>query len=199
MHEINLLPPERRQSLRREVTINSLLYTLSSLTFAVLAMTAVAAACWAGLTVYGWRLEATGQEQVDTTITEYQQLRDQIAERNQLLEYIQGISANRLSWADLVADVLTTVPPGIEIGGITGTAALQGNTINEALFTMSGQAAVRSGLIIFADRLRLVPGVTAVDAPNSNLIKRENPLYRFNIHVDPMKRHEENTTNQPAL
>ena len=131
---------------------------------------------------------------------EYQQLRDQIAEQNLQLEYVQGLSSNRLAWADFLTDFLATVPPGIEIGGLTGSSVVRGNTVNDVIFTLNGQAAVRGGLIIFADRLRLLSGVTAVEAPNSNLIKRENPLYRFTLHLDPSaRRHEKNTTVQPSL
>src|SRR3989344_3721948 len=142
MREINLLPPARPQTLRREVTINSLLYTLTSFWYALVVVTVCGAFLWGGLGAYAWRLEATGQEQVTATIMEYQQLRDQIAEQNLQLEYVQGLSSNRLAWADFLTDFLATVPPGIEIGGLTGSSVVRGNTVNDVIFTLNGQAAV---------------------------------------------------------
>ncbi|GEM_PF-2544505 len=188
MHEINLLPPLRRLTLRREVVINSLQYILSSVVYACLAVTLTAGATWALLGASTWRLSATDQSQIGSAISEYQQLRDEIAEHNALLEYVQSLSNNRLTWTDFIADFLATIPPGVEIGGMTGSAVMQGTMPQEVIFTFNGQAAARGGLTLFADRLRLLKGVTQVVAPNSNLIKRENPLYQFTIHLDPSVR-----------
>lgn len=198
MHELNLLPAPRRLTLRREVAVHSLIYFLSSVSLGAGIATGVGVLILLGLMSYAWRLNAAGVH-VEQAVAEYQVLREEIAEKNVLLNYIHGLSTNRFAWGTFLTDLLATTPAGIEIGSVSGSSIVRDNKTNDVLLILNGQAAARGTLTIFADRLRLLPGVTQVDAPNSNLIKRENPLYRFTIHLDPAAHHEKNIPAQPTL
>lgn len=185
LHEINLLPPPRRRSLQREVTLRLLLRVLTTLLQSTIALGTIGLIILIGLMSVSWRLTATSQTQVAAVVADYQKLRDKIAENNILLQYVQGLSENRHEWSVLLADLMRIVPSGVEVSSLSGTSTVRDNTMNDVTLNIHGQALSRGTLIIFANRLSGLKGVTAIDAPNSNLIRRDNPLYRFTLHLTP--------------
>ncbi|MEX1997970.1 MAG: hypothetical protein WEA04_04860 [Candidatus Andersenbacteria bacterium] len=183
MREINLLPPSRRQSLRREVTLASIGRFLSSLMVGLGMLTVGAVLAMIGLWIFFYTVAATNNVEFERTIAQYRELRDGIAEQNIFLNYIYGLGTGRQVWSDFLPGLFTSIPPGVEIATMSGRSVINEEGVVESTFTVSGRAAARSTLTIFADRLRLLPDVAQVDAPSSNLIQRENPLYRFTLQL----------------
>lgn len=195
MREINLLPPHRRQSLQREVVAISLSRFLNSLIVAIGLVGGSGIVVIIGLWVYATSLSVASDAELEQTITTYQELRDGIASQNLFLTEVHAQAATRVVWSDFASSVLTVVPAGADVTGFSGlsplsvgTATAEEEGVDETTeaptFTLSGRAVARSVLTVFTDRLKGIKGVTAVEAPNSNLLHRENPEYTYTLKLD---------------
>ncbi len=186
MHEINLLPPARRQSLRSEVALLSFARFLSTLIVALGTLSGAGLLVAAVLWIFGLTTTGAASDELKQNIAAYQQLRDTIAAQSVFVTTVHTLSQERIVWADFLEKFFAVVPPGVEITAMGGTLDLAGSHLRDVHFSVSGQAVARSTLTVFQDRLQSLPQVQAVEAPSSNLILRDNPLYRFTLTLrDP--------------
>lgn len=199
MHEINLLPPQRRQSLQRTTLLIAVNRILASLLWGASLVMAV------GVGTIGvfWALSiiASGSTQLELQLVskQYQDVQKQQAEQSSFLTFIQSTGQNRLVWSQVLKDFFAAVPPGVTISSLSGKLddPTKANSKPTAQILFGGQAVARSTLTIFSDRLQLIPGVTAVDAPTSNLIERDNPTYTFKLTLGTVP-NASSTTGQPV-
>jgi len=184
MREINLLPPHRRRTLRREMILLTLSQLLSTLLSALVLVTI------GGLTaivvLWGAGLQAGQSTDVEfqATVLKYRELRDQVSQQNDLLKYVHTLGVERVVWSTLLRELFTVVPPGATIS----TMSVPFNTDQaekKYLLSIAGQAQARSTLTIFAERLRGLSQVAQVESPNTNLLIRDNPTYRFVLTIFP--------------
>lgn len=199
MHEINLLPPQRRQSLQRTTLLIAINKFLASLLWAIGVVTAggvTAIVCFWILSIIA---SGSTQSELQLTLQQYRAAQTQQNQQAAFLSFVQNLGQNRLLWSDLLKDFFVSVPPGVTISSLSGQLddkdkTPTGTTKPSGQILFGGQAVARSTLTIFADRLRLIPEVSNVEAPNANLIERDNPQYTFKLIVGSTT----TTTKTPA-
>lgn len=175
IRELNLLPPERRHYLSRQLSLNALVALCRSLIWALVIVTVggvVAAGILQGLAAF---LTTSTTAMLDVRAARYQELRSQIIKENETIKFMATTSQDRVVWSDLFADLVSTMPPGTHITRIGGDIQ------PEEKLSFSGQAVSRSALVVLEDRLKHLAWVKSVNAPNSNLLQRTNPVYAFDV------------------
>lgn len=183
MHELNLLPPDRRRSLRRQATLVSLTYLMNSLVAAAGLLVVGSFLAWGGLWFMSTTASPTTASELLLVVSDYQKLRDDIARQNLFLTNLNTISQKRLVWSQVISAFLESVPPGADIATLKGNTLVKPDKSQSLSMTISGKAVARSTLTSFGDRLRALPFVSSVDAPTTNLLLRDNPSYTFTLHL----------------
>lgn len=183
MREINLLPPARRASLRREAITVALSHLLNSwiagLTIAASAAVLIGGSVW---TLSYLQPEAT-EAALAAEVAKYQKMRTEVGTTNFFLEELNMLGKERLVWSEFMSQLLAATPTGVQVRSVTGTT-LTSDEQKQRQLTLNGRAEARGSLTLFQDRLRVVPGVSAVDAPSSNFLQRDNPTFQFNLKLD---------------
>lgn len=178
MRHLNLLPRERRDSLRREVALTAATRFLTAIMFGLIMLTVVGLAAggvmWTLLFV-GARSTEVGLE---VQLAQYNTVRAEVVQRNTVLKLIDGIGQSRVVWSDLLVSWLQTIPPGATVDVLEFAA-------DDQSIYFSGTAATRASLVVFEDRLRQLPWALSVDAPRANLLRRYDPNYTFSLQVTP--------------
>ncbi len=175
--ELNLLPPARRRFLVRQLVTAALRRVIQNLNIACVVITV------AGLSAIGFlqfmitTSSSTASTVLSQKIKTYQEVKATITYQNGVLKTMANLSSQRLVWSAMWPNVLTALPPGTFISSINA----DGN--NPVHLSLAGQAPARSALVVFADRLRLIPWVAVMNAPDSNLLERDNPHYQFDVSV----------------
>lgn len=172
--ELNLLPPERRRHLARQLIINSLTKFLRSVLWSLALISVAGITIIVLLQIWIAFSSTSATALLKEQVKRYQELRTQIAKQNENLGFMAQISAERVLWSDLFADVYSTMPPGTHIQTFGGKLTPTG-------LAFSGQAISRSALVVLEDRLKQLPWVKQVKAPNSNLLQRSNPTFSFEV------------------
>lgn len=173
MHELNLLPPHRRRSLRHQASLIYLQHFLDSLLWGAGMLAVAGVAIWVVLWFAATTASSGSAEELIRSIENYQVLRDEIAEQNLFLTNIHTIGKTRIVWSAWLFDFLESVPPGVDIQQFTGTvgaATEEGRIITAAV---TGSATTSRTLDAFTRELRALPRVVNVEAPLSNLLKPE--------------------------
>ena len=188
--ELNLLPPDRRLFLTRQLVINSVNRFLKTVVWSLLAMTLVGVFSIVVLRL--WLVFSSDRVTVSlaTEVAKYQGLREDIATRNNVLLQMKTVSDERVVWSDLFPDLFVALPPATTISRFSGDVL----TSNPKL-TLSGQSVSRSALVVLEDRLRKLEWAQDVSAPNSNLLERVNPTYVFNISLKPFAESAKKSSN----
>jgi hypothetical protein len=143
-----------------------------------LVMTAVLA--WIGLWITSETMSRSTEADLRVEVDNYNRLRVVVARENAVLELVNGLAKDRVEWSLVLSDLLRIVPPGVTI------VNMQTN-VNESLISFSGSALNRSSLVVFEDRLRVLPWVKEVVAPRENLLSRIKPSYNIRLVVDATK------------
>ena len=178
MRHLNLLPRERRDSLKREVALTAATRFMTVIMFGLLLLTVV------GLTASGvmWMLSLVGARSaeigLEVQLAQYNTVRSEVAQRNRVLKLVDEVGQSRLVWSDLFTSWLATIPPGVVVDTLRLTA-------DDRSISFSGTAATRASLVVFEDRLRQLPWALSVDAPRENLLRRYGPSYTFGLQVMP--------------
>jgi Tfp pilus assembly protein PilN len=173
MHELNLLPEERRISLRWRQMVLGVKRLLLTILISLLFITLV------GSLVWGWAKFSINQEQsveLEEKVKTYQELRDKVAAENARLRAVVQAENNRLVWSALVGELLTALPTGIEI------KVLEIDEKNKWL-SFQGTAPDRAVLIVMERQVSALSWVAETVAPASNLLQRVNPQFEFKIYV----------------
>lgn len=171
MHELNLLPPSRRNRLERE----KLLVTFSRLghwlVVNLLILTIVAGGLAAN---FEMRLRQAGKGSSGPVQEEYRRLRAEVGRWNTWLDFIDSKSEKMVVWSDLLDSFLSIIPGGVTIQRIEGDRG-------HARLIFSGQAQTRHQLVILEQALQALPWVASVAAPHTNLLLPTNPRYEFTL------------------
>lgn len=176
-HELNLLPPSRRQFLDRQLVVDGIGKLLQTLIIAWTIVIVAGVATAATLTFF----IMTASSGVAITLAEqvkvYKDLRTQIGVTNTTIKTMQSLTNDRVVWSTLLPDVFASLPPGTLVGRVS-------MLVNPAPhISFAGSAAARSSLVVLQSRLGLISWVGSIDAPDSNLLERDNPSYQFDITV----------------
>lgn len=177
VHELNLLPPHRRSLLRRDVLLRAATRFFNSVLLGLLVVTSGGVALAVVLWATALRTKATDAE-LALVVQQFSESRTVVGRHNAFLTTLDTLDAQRLSWAPLLRDVLAIVPPSTTLSTITADAA-SGEII------LTGVAPARSTLIVFEERLKLLPWTVSVASPSENLLLRDNPSFRFSLTLDP--------------
>lgn len=178
--ELNLLPPQRRLTLKRELLLTAVVRFANSVLLGVSVITV----CGLAVGVVLWvmtQAASTTDAEVLLNIRRFSELRSIVGRDNAFLATLHRVDTERVLWSALVRDLLAVVPPGVTVTSLAADAA--GKQI-----VLSGSAPTRSTLIVFEDRLHLLPWVVSVEAPHENLLQRENPAFRFSMVIDATRR-----------
>lgn len=173
--ELNLLPPERRRHLARQLVINSLTKFSRGVMWALVVTTVAGIGAAIFLQVWVAFSSTSATVELKQQVATYQKLRTQIAKQNENLDFMAKTSSDRVLWSDLFADLYSVMPPGTRI------QSLGGKTTPTPQISFAGQAISRSALVVLEDRLKQLPWVASVKAPNSNLLQRVNPIFAFDV------------------
>jgi Tfp pilus assembly protein PilN len=173
--ELNLLPPERRRHLARQLIINSMTKFLRGVLWALVVVSLTGVGTIVFLQIWVAFVSTSATVMLKERVGRYQELRGQIAKQNENLGFMADVSSKRVIWSDLFADFYSVMPPG------TRVQSLEGSITPNPRLTFSGQAISRSALVVLEDRLKQLPWVSQVEAPNSNLLQRANPLFMFDV------------------
>lgn len=172
---LNLLPPERRKILATRkimVRVNTFLMTIIwSLTF----ITCIGVGSIVILRYLESKESDAAEDNLAKATAAYTQLRQDIGQKNALLDGIADVSAMKLSWSTHIADLVRIIPAGIRITSIQG---MQDDT---SFILFSGQAPTRNALILLEKQLHALSWVASLNAPNANLIDRVNAPYEFRL------------------
>lgn len=173
---MNLLPPRRRAGLYQEILLSAITHFLRSvaigLTILVVLAILAGISTWVGSLVVGRMAEFELTQQV----AKYNQLVSQVKEKNALLQTIDSLGKDRVVWSDLMPSLLATVPPN------TTVDSLQVD-LSTMTITLSGVAKIRNSLVVFEERLRLLPWVAEMTAPKTNLLDPVDAAYTFSLKV----------------
>lgn len=180
MRRLNLLPLNRRLSLRREVMLTAATGFLRGVAIGLSGLIVVGALAGIGLWVTSENMSRSTEVDLQMEVNNYQRLREVIARENAVLQLVNGLAKDRIKWALMLGDLLKIVPPGVVIETMSANA-------DESLISFSGSALNRSSLVVFEDRLRVLPWVVEVVAPRENLLSRIKPSYNIRVVVDAQK------------
>jgi Tfp pilus assembly protein PilN len=174
MHELNLLPPERRRHLQQQSrfiivrrSINRLIIGLAALT---LCAGAVAGIIWLQTQFI------PRSDFLPTTLKKYQTVRSTIDERNRTLEAITALERDRIVWTELLPTLLQALPPETFIERIQAD-------VSRRRLTIAGRAPSRSALVVLEERIQDLPWTKQVTSPPGNLLIRENPTFTLEIEL----------------
>ena len=177
MRHLNLLPPERRQHLQREMVMMSATALLRVVAAGLLLLTVAGVGTIATVRGIVFMTSRSVADELSQPLREYNELRKVIISRNGVLALVAATSEQRVVWGQLVLDLLGTVSPDVRVTTMRADA-------HTPSLTFSGTAATRNSLVILESRLRLLPGVAMVEAPVTNLLDRENPKFVFTLVLD---------------
>lgn len=182
--EINLLPPERRRGLRRDAMLDWAGRALNSLNLALWLVTCVAGVLIVIMAGAVW--QGSGGEEYGklvVAVKEYQDLREEVAEKNQLFGQAAAVGHNRIVWSDALRRVVPNLPPA-KVSEFRGVTKVSDEQINEATLTITGQAPTRGTLTSITDRLRDLDIVKEVKSPTSNLLDALNPRFELVLELN---------------
>lgn len=180
MRRLNLLPLNRRLGLRREVMLSSATKFLRGVAIGLGGLAVVGVLAGFGLWVMSETMSRSTEVDLQVEVDNYKRLRTVVARENAVLELVDGLAKDRIEWSLILGDLLKIVPPGVVIEDMQADA-------DESLISFSGSALNRSSLVVFEDRLRVLPWVADVAAPRENLLSRIKPSYNIRVVVDAAK------------
>lgn len=175
-HELNLLPPARRQQLAQDSHWAFLATLGQSLVMGLSALTALGAIL---LGVFWSTRPATVSDAAEqAAISQYQNITQQISQTNERLKTIDRYAQKRVPWAQHLHDLFAQLPP------TTTVTELRGDSEQNKL-VIRGQAPTREALDVLKEQLKKLSWVKTVDAPVSNLLQKDNPRYEFTLTLVP--------------
>lgn len=173
-HEINLLPFSRRRILHRLFVEESIGILLRRVLLMLMSITALGVAA---VVVISFS-ERLGSFEVSSALEErikqYQELRSEVALRNQALQEMKIAIGEKIEWSALFQEVFEALPPGVTLREMSGDIASRH-------LLLSGTAPARSSLIVLEGRLHALPWVETIESPPSNLLQRLNTPFSFTV------------------
>lgn len=180
--DINLLPPQRREMIQRSARMVSWGRFVDGLAISLMLMTCTGVVLLAALwvTFLSARDDQTGE--LKKVVGEYRELREAVANQNQVLEQAARLGSGRMLWAELVQTVLSNTAPA-QVREVRASVQTESELVQRATLTLIGTAPSRSSLAAVAQRLEALEEVADVQSPTSNLLNRENPSFELIINI----------------
>lgn len=97
-------------------------------------------------------------------------------------DYVKGVSVvqkKHTSLSPLLIAITEATPPGVVLSNIS--------LVSEPDASISGTAATRTDLLAFKDALSIIPAITKVDLPITDLVTAQNVSFKIRFIVDPEK------------
>jgi len=180
--QINLLPPSRRQQLRNETVLVSLQNFFRTLNGGLLMLSIAAVLAAVLLTAALPVVDHGGSDALEATLEDYQQLRNVIIGENILYARVANTASSRLVWTDFLRELLPTLPSGVRITYLSGHSTLdETGERTAAEVSLRGQAATRTTLVFWQNRLAELSFISDVVSPTSNLLDRVDLDYALTL------------------
>lgn len=177
MHEINLLPPSRRKTLKKQWLRHASLQFLNHIIVALGVVTVLGIATGGVLQVLVLVTPTSAESVLSSLVGQYQTARQEILQKNLVLREISATTTSRVVWSDTLSELLSAIPPGTNVRSIQSIG-------NPPKLTFAGTSVNRNSLIILQTRLQQFSWAKEVTSPLQNLLDKENPEYSFAIIID---------------
>lgn len=175
--QLNLLPPGRRLGLRQEILLSAITRFLHDVVVGLIILAVLASLAAVGMWVGSLLVGQTAESELAQQVASYHEIKGRIESQNALMEFVDNQIKGRLVWSNLVPSLLATVPPDVTIDTLRVD-------MDTATVSFSGTARARSSLVVFEQRLRLLPWVVDMTAPRTNLLERVNAAYTFSLTIE---------------
>lgn len=175
--QLNLLPPGRRLGLRQEILLSAITRFLHDVVVGLIILAVLASLAAVGMWVGSLLVGQTAESELAQQVASYHEIKGRIESQNALMEFVDNQIKGRLIWSNLVPSLLATVPPDVTIDTLRVD-------MDTATVSFSGTARARSSLVVFEQRLRLLPWVVDMTAPRTNLLERVNAAYTFSLTIE---------------
>jgi len=173
---LNLLPPNRRSHLRREAVWGAIIKISRTLALGVSLVTVAAIVAWLIIWILSALATQSTQQKLTQEIQVYNDLRRVIDDKNEVLSVLAQRGSDRIVWAEKIAQVLGQMPADSVVHNIDASR-------DSRSLTLTGQAPLRSSLVIFEENVSDLPWLAEIDAPRDNLLSPVNPLFIFTFKV----------------
>ncbi len=175
IHEINLLPPDRRRALSRQRIMSIANRVVHNVIFGLVMVSVCGVVMIVVLQGLAYTFSRITDIDVDKQVVRYESARIDVLNRNRAVRNMRSLSGDRFVWSERLRELLTIVPPGADISGMKADV---GESIS---LSFDGRALSRNTLVVFEGRLKDLSWAASVESPHSNLIQRVNPDYSFNM------------------
>ena len=180
MHELNLLPRERRVAGHRQRLIDLASQVLRSVTYGLLGVTVIGLLILGSVQVIVVGSSANEDSQLSQVEQDLEALASRATERNDLLASLASLQTDHVRWTDFMAALLEGLPAGTTLTQLTGSdSTLTGGFSIRA--AIDGQVPSRTTLAVLEDALRQLPGVVSVESPITNLISPLQPVWHYEL------------------
>lgn len=174
---LNLLPPGRRLGLRQEILLSAITRFLRDVAMGLIMLAVLAGLTAVGMWISSLLVGQTAESELAQQVASYHEIKGKIESQNALMEFADNQIKERLTWSNLMPSLLATVPPDVTIDTLRVD-------MDTATVSFSGTAQARSSLVVFEQRLRLLPWVVDMTAPRTNLLDRVNAVYTFSLTIE---------------
>lgn len=183
---INLLPPQRRNILRRKHFFGRISRALDNVLLGLLLMTFTGVLLASTYYVLGMFNESTMLDEKEEAVQANKALRTAVAEQRLLLEQAVKVGENRLAWSDVIREVIQALPPA-QVKEMNAQAEFSDDEISSPRMTIVGRAPTRAALASITSRLQAIPGIKEVKSPTSNILDAVNPSFELVILLEDPK------------
>jgi hypothetical protein len=175
IHEINLLPPDRRRVLSRQRIMSVANRVMRNVVFGLVVTSVCGVIIAVVLQGLAYTFSRITDVDVDQQVVRYESTRLDVMDRNRAVRNMSMLSRDRFVWSGKLRELFAIVPPGVGIG------SMKGDSSENTSLSFEGRALSRNTLVVFEGRLKDLEWAAKVESPHSNLIQRVNPLYSFDI------------------
>ncbi len=168
---LNLLPPEKKKSLRQGFVIAFAQSMTLYLFIVVLFLTGTLISVRMTLSNNFKALNQPVSEDLSASSTEIRQI-------NAYLSRIDAYGSRVVIWSDVLKSILGAVPAGVEVDTLSFTS--------DGSVRMTGLAATRDDLLQLKSKLGSLPLVSDVASPLSNLLQKKDVLFEMTMRYTPI-------------
>lgn len=176
-HQLNLLPPKRKEQQRGKTYLLAITKNLKMLAVTLGSFTLGTILLITGIWLLIFFADNSKDEELQQEITAYVKLKKEINNKNERLKIVRKLGERRVVWSDLLLELMEIIPPNTTISSLDVST-------DTGILKFSGKAPNRNTLVILEDKLNQLSWVQEVFASQSNYLKRQNPDYEFKLRID---------------
>lgn len=174
---LNLLPPEKKQEIKREFRWQRLLSFEEMLIFALLILVGVLVATWLYAFIqYRALADSANRVQASPQGQKIQDLEGKIKEMNIKLKYLEELNLQQTLNSEIIEEMIKSMPQDITLK----TIALNRLT---AQGSVSGWAPTREGLLRFKKNLESSSYFQQIELPLTSLLKDRDLDFNLNFSL----------------